>query len=186
MALLAPVSIFLFFCIDSSVLVASTISASVHKARRAPLTPFFSRSGIQSLESVIRHKVDLLTSRMRAMYLQHDKILPAGVAFTALTLDVITEYCFDRSWKCLEAPDFAPEWKRAMTNLFEPVPITKQFPWIAMVLGMLPAWVMKRYFPDVALFLGAKDVSRASPRSHVSGTDHGFIGVSATGRGSYR
>ena len=139
--------------------VASTIDHQTHKARRAPLTPFFSKRAVDNLESTIRAKVDLMTDGIKKQYLQAGRILPVGVPFTALTLDVISDYCFGQSWRCLSAPDFAPEWKRTMTNLFEPVPVVKQFPWIAQIMGSLPRSVLRSINPDMAMFQGAKDVS---------------------------
>jgi hypothetical protein len=122
------------------------------------LTPFFSKRAVDSLETVVRAKVEHLCKGMEAQYLQTGKVLELGVAFTALTLDVISDYCFGQSWRCLSAPDFAPEWKRTMTNMFEPVPIVKQFPWIAQIMGALPRSVLAKVAPDMAVFQGAKDV----------------------------
>jgi hypothetical protein len=88
-----------------------------------------------------------------------DEPLLAGRAFTALTLDVITDYCFRKNWKCLDDPDFSPHWKNTMTGLFEPVPVTKQFPWIMKVMNSLPRSTVEKMAPDMGLFFGAKDVS---------------------------
>lgn len=46
-----------------------------------------------------------------------------------------------------------------MTNLFEPVPVIKQFPWIAQMMAALPMSALKSINPDMAMFQGAKDVS---------------------------
>ena len=141
-----------------TVAVASTSSWHVHKARRAPLTPFFSKTAVRNLESIVGHKVDQLIIGIRAQYLEQRRPLPVGVAFTALTLDVITDYCFGQSWRCLEAHDFAPEWKRTMTNLFEPVPVVKQFPWLLKLINALPPWVVEKMNPDIGVLNGAKAV----------------------------
>ncbi|KIW19962.1 hypothetical protein PV08_00537 [Exophiala spinifera] len=145
--------------------IASTIPHQLHKARRAPLAPFFSKRGVDNLESVVRQKVDQLTHGIEEGYMKRGKILPVGVAFTALTLDVISDYCFGQSWRCLFAEDFAPEWKRVMTNLFEPVPIVKQFPILVQIMDALPLKVIKKLDPDMGLFHGAKrDVQRQVER----------------------
>ena len=138
--------------------VASTSSWHMHKARRAPLTPFFSTNAIRSLEEIITHKVDELTSGIRVQYLEQGRVLPVGTAFTALTLDVISDYCFGQSWSCIQTPEFAPEWKRTMTNGFEPVPIVKQFPWILKFMLALPPSVIEKISPEMALLGSAKSV----------------------------
>jgi hypothetical protein len=142
----------------SSGSIATTESRTLHRKRRAPLMPFFSKRSVNALESGIVEKVEKLCSGVEG-FMQRGDVLDVGVASTALTLDVITEYCFSRSWNCLDDPEFSPGWKRAMTGLFEPVPITKQFPQINQVMFMLPrSWVVKMA-PDIGLFLKAKDVS---------------------------
>lgn len=106
-----------------------------------------------------------MTDGIEAQYMRTGKVLPVGTPFTALTLDVISDYCFGQSWRCLASPEFAPEWKRTMTNLFEPVPVIKQFPWIAQMMAALPMRALKSINPDMAMFQGAKDVSLKSDLS---------------------
>lgn len=122
------------------------------------MTPFFSKRAVNQLEHTIKVKVDQLTEEIEKQYLGPGKVLPVGAAFTALTLDVISDYCFGQSWRCLTQQDFAPQWRRSMTN-FDLVPVVKQFPWIVPVLEALPRSVLARMSPDFALFLAAKDVS---------------------------
>ena len=50
-------------------------------------------------------KVDQLTDEFEARYLGRE--LEIGVSFTAMMLDVITDYCFGQSWQCLAAPNSA-------------------------------------------------------------------------------
>ena len=123
------------------------------------MNPFFSKRGVDNLESTIRAKVDQMTDGIDRQYMQTGRMLMVGIPFTALTLDVISDYCFGQSWRCLSAPDFAPEWQRTMTNLFDPVPIMKQFPLIPQIMGMLSIDMLKKIDPDIAMFQGAKDVS---------------------------
>jgi hypothetical protein len=78
----------------------------------------------------------------------------------------LTIRSFGQSWRCLSAPDFAPEWKRTMQNLFEPVPVIKQFPWIAQLMSALPKSALAKINPDMAMFQGAKDV-RLFPPDHI-------------------
>lgn len=139
-------------------LVAQTASREIHRMRRTPLAPFFSKRAVNDLEPILHEKVERLCSGIRG-FMQRREPLNVGVAFTALTLDVITDYCFRKSWNCLSKPDFSPQWKRAMTGLFEPVPVMKQFPWIAKFMNMLPRSLVGKMAPDLLLFLDAKAVS---------------------------
>lgn len=167
--------------------IASTVPYQLHRARRAPLGPFFSKRGIDNLEIIIRQKVDQLTHGIEEGYMNRGRILPVGVAFTALTLDVISDYCFGQSWRCLSAEDFAPEWKRVMTSLFEPVPIVKQFPILVRIMEALPLKVIQRLDPDMALFHGGKrevqkQVERVIAEYEDRGTGGGGLAKSSVGR----
>jgi cytochrome P450 len=139
--------------------IASTIHYAQHKARRSAITQFFSKQAVNNLESIIGAKVNQLTNGIEREFRQKGQVLNTGIAFTALTLDVISDYCFGQSWRCLERPDFAPEWKKTMTNLFEPVPVMRNFPWIMGFMQSLPDWVMAKMAPDMVIFAEAKNVS---------------------------
>jgi hypothetical protein len=116
--------------------------------------PFFSRRAVTELEHDIVVKVDQLTARVEAEYLGWE--LEIGVSFTALTPDVITEYCFGQSWRCLSSLDFAPGWKTIMTKLFEPVPFVKQFPWLLQIMNRLPRLATAMLAPDMTRMMDAK------------------------------
>jgi cytochrome P450 len=138
--------------------IASTVSHTVHRARRGAIASFFSRSAVDNLSHLITAKVSQLCDGIEN-FRTEGKVLELGVAFTALTLDVISDYCFGASWGCLDDKEFRPEWKRMMYNLFEPVPVVKQFPVLVQFIDLLPRAALKRIAPDMALFQGAKDVS---------------------------
>lgn len=143
--------------------IASTVPHMQHRARRSALNQFFSKSAVNSLASIIEAKVEQLAEGIDREFLQKGRLLDIGIAFTALTLDVISDYCFGQSWRCLADPSFAPEWKRTMTNLFEPVPVMRSFPWIMSIMQSLPAWVMAKMAPDMMIFQDAKNVSTFQP-----------------------
>ncbi|KAK4499586.1 hypothetical protein PRZ48_010104 [Zasmidium cellare] len=134
--------------------VASATGHEVHRLRRGALNPFFSKGNVDVLEGSIRTKVRTLCSKLE----ESGGVVEMGTAFTALTLDVITEYCFGQELGCLEEEDFAPRWKRLMVQLFESTPVAKHFPIVAQVLGSLPRGVMGVLNPDFVPFFEAKDL----------------------------
>lgn len=142
----------------NSAAVAQTVSRDLHRSRRTPLQPFFSKQAVLSLEASIQSKVDLMCKGIKERFISSQRILPIGTAFTALTLDVITEYCFGESWNCLNELDFAQNWKDAMTNLFGPVPLVKQFPWVLQILNCIPSRFILKLGPDMARMPMAKEV----------------------------
>jgi cytochrome P450 len=132
--------------------VASTVQHDLHRLRRGALNPFFSKKAVTALQEITRNKVDEMCMRMKD-YSGQDKILDLGTAFTAVTLDVITKYCYDSCLNCVSQPDFAPQWKKLMGGLFEPVPVTKHFPWVLKILQSLP----RSWNPDFEPFLECRD-----------------------------
>ena len=132
--------------------VASTTQHDLHRTRRGALNPFFSKKAVTALEQDTRSKIDRLCEKIQD-YAAQDKIIDLGTAFTAVTLDVITQYCYGACLDCVEEPDFAPHWKKLMSGLFEGVPIAKNFPWILKLLQSLP----RSWNPDFEPFLRCKD-----------------------------
>jgi hypothetical protein len=88
--------------------------------------------------------------------MQRKEIVNIGAAYYALTLDVITDYAFGKSWDCLESPDFSPEWERIITAVLQTTPIAKQLPWSNSFMRRLPAAARKRLTPDVGIFISTK------------------------------
>lgn len=132
--------------------VASTTQHDLHRVRRGALNPFFSKKAVMALEDDTRNKVDLLCEKI-GDYAAEGRVLDLGTAFTAVTLDVITQYCYDACLNCLKEPGFAPHWKKLMSGLFESVPISKNFPWFLKLMLSLP----RSWNPDFEPFLVCKD-----------------------------
>lgn len=132
--------------------VASAVSHNLHRIRRGALNPFFSKKAVMALEGATMKKVDALCSKIQD-YAKQKKILELGIAFTAVTLDVITEYCYGSCLDCIEQPDLAPHWKKLMGDLFAPVPVVKNFPWILKILQSLP----RSWNPDFEPFLECQE-----------------------------
>nr|POE87791.1 palmitoyltransferase akr1 [Quercus suber] len=136
--------------------VASAVSHDLHRARRAAINPFFSKRAITQLESGVRERVERLVARLHTDYAGTDRVVDIGAAFTAVTFDVISEYCFDDCYNVLDEPDFGPRWKALMGGLFEAVPVTKQFPIVARIMAALPSWLVQKLMPDMEVFMGLK------------------------------
>lgn len=154
--------------------LASAGPHSLHRARRAAVNPYFSRAAIAQLEAEsIRTKVELLCERLR----EHaspssagakgggEEVVDVGAAMTALTLDVISEYCYGDCYDCLRDPAFAPQWKRAMQGGFESTNVTKHFIWLLRLVNNLPTWLAVKMNPDIAVFVEWKERLSAQARA---------------------
>ncbi|PGH14041.1 hypothetical protein AJ79_03311 [Helicocarpus griseus UAMH5409] len=141
---------------DSSGSVQSTSLRDVHKRRRGALTRFFSKRSVLQLEESIVNKIEILAAGVEKNYLNEKEILNAGVAFGALTLDVITDYCFDQSFECLSKPDFSPEWKKTFIDMFCAIPLLRNWPSIAGRLTTLPQSLVHVMNPTIEKFIVMK------------------------------
>lgn len=108
------------------------------------------------LEESTRSKVDSACEKIEG-YAEAGQIVNLGSAFTAVTLDVIMEYCYDACHNCVEEPDFSPHWKRLMTGLFDGAPFAKHFPGLMSAMQSLPRSVATRLNADLGPFFECKD-----------------------------
>lgn len=154
--------------------LASAGPHALHRARRAAINPYFSRAAIAQLEAQsIRAKVELLCGRLQehaspsstAAAGGGGEVVDVGAAMTALTLDVISEYCYGDCYDCLRDPAFAPQWKRAMQGGFESTNVTKHFIWLLRLMNSLPAWLAVKMNPDIAVFVEWKERLSAQART---------------------
>ncbi|KAK5119639.1 hypothetical protein LTR85_007468 [Meristemomyces frigidus] len=136
--------------------VASSVPHDLHRARRTAINPFFSKRAVMQLEDSVRNKVGLMCRKITDLA-RTESVVDIGTVLTALTLDVISEYCYDESYGCLEQPGFAPQWKRVMIQGFEGAPLRKNLPALFQLMEMLPTWTLKQLMPEIGLFLGAKE-----------------------------
>lgn len=138
--------------------VSSTNSHDLHRLRRTPLNPFFSKRAASQLGPIVHENIQHLCHRLTE-YASSRKVVDLEAVFTALTLDTITKYAFDMSYGCLEAPDFAPEWGRTMKGLFDAVPMGRLSPKLARFMRGLPLSVTRRIKPDMVTFIEGGNVS---------------------------
>ncbi|KIW89319.1 uncharacterized protein Z519_10173 [Cladophialophora bantiana CBS 173.52] len=125
-----------------------SVPHSLHRMRRAPLNPFFSKKAVARLEPMIRSVVEKLCARL-AGFQQTKEPVNLRYAFAALTMDVITDYAFANCYNCLDEPDFAPVWPEAVDSVSEQSHVNKQFPWLLPVMKLVPLWLVERINPHI-------------------------------------
>jgi cytochrome P450 len=128
----------------------STVDHSHHRLRRSALNPFFSKKAVVALEPMIQEKVDKLCHRFSSAS-KTGEIIRADAAFVALTMDVISKYCFARDDDYLSEPDFKVAWKETLRGAFESVALRRQFPWMLSLMKMLPQSLVLKINPSFKL-----------------------------------
>ena len=126
-----------------------TSEHETHRLRRSALNPFFSTREIALQSPVIQNRVNRLCDRLQKEFAGSGRILVMDDMWGCLTSDTIVEYCFDRSYRFLESPDFRATFVDAMKDLTNGVHVVTQFPWILAIVNYLPDSVVKTLQPGM-------------------------------------
>ena len=71
-------------------------------------------------------------------YLASGEVFDLRVVYAALTLDVISDYCFGESFNTIDNGPLAKEWYHTLVVIFEMANIVMHFPWLMKVINILP------------------------------------------------
>jgi cytochrome P450 len=138
----------------------STVDHDVHRMRRGALNPFFAKRSVVRLEPRIQEKVTTLCNRL-AQCMSSGQVVRLDAAFMALTMDVITEYCYGTSYDYISEPDFKLEWKEAMATLFEGAAFRRAVPWLTKLLQTFPDKYILNLMPQLGILINwQKDIKR--------------------------
>lgn len=86
-----------------------TENHELHRRRRKPLEPYFSRQGIDRVEDVVTDEVKLMSTRLEAMK-GTKAIVRLDHVFSALAGDVICRICAEAPPTMMNQPEFGKEW----------------------------------------------------------------------------
>ena len=136
--------------------------------RRQPLNPYFSKQSVTKLEPAIRAVVENLCRRLRE-FRESKEPVNIGDGYAALTMDIITEYCFAKSYGCVDRPAFAPEWPRMIDATSVQSALNKQFPSILKFFKMMPESVVEKLSPQMMLFIDFQKVGATSSHKMING-----------------
>lgn len=130
----------------------SAIDHNLHRLRRQPQNPFFSKQSILRLESTIFVIIEKLCARIDGFKMSGLPV-PVQLAYRCLTTDIVTLYSMNRSWDYLDSADFSPLWFQTIKATGEIGHILKQLPWLLPLFQSLPDWVISKLYPDMLLVL---------------------------------
>jgi cytochrome P450 len=138
----------------------STVEHDVHRMRRGALNPFFAKRSVVRLEPRIQDRVTTLCTRL-AESLSSGEVVRLDVAFMALTMDIITEYCYGTSYNYISEPDFKLEWKESMATLFEGAALRRALPWMTGFLQRFPDEYIVSLMPQMGILIRwQKDIKK--------------------------
>jgi cytochrome P450 len=113
-----------------------TIDHDLHRLRKNALSRYFSKSAVSKFEPYIRETAEKLCRRLQS-YADLGPVT-ISIAYSSFTTDVITEYCFDKSYNFLDGDEFLPNLQAAINSFGESLPVLKQAPWLHKVMRLIP------------------------------------------------
>ena len=129
--------------------------------RRVSANPFFSKQKIQQLEPVIRSTIEKLSKRLEISREKGESV-PIRLAYESFGTDVITEYCFARSYNCLDDPTYNLSYHDMVLEAGRLGVIGKHVPWLPILLNNLPSWLVLKVNPGFGLFIAFREDSMAT------------------------
>jgi cytochrome P450 len=84
-------------------------SHELHRKRRKPVEPYFSRHGVTKLEPVIHKAVNKLIARFESLK-GSERVIRLDHAMLAFSGDVIGHVCVENPAELIEDEDFSPAW----------------------------------------------------------------------------
>ena len=130
--------------------ILATIEHEVHRRRRNAYSNYFSKQAIRKYSDVIQAAVDKLCTKLESSRTSGKKVNLMH-AYTAMTGDVVTGYCFPKSYGLLDQPDFAPDYHDLWISILSGSHVLKQFPWMFPLMLSFPNWFVDRFLPDLAV-----------------------------------
>ncbi|TVY92052.1 Cytochrome P450 monooxygenase [Lachnellula willkommii] len=121
----------------------------LHRVRRKPLEPFFSRLGITRVQPMLAEVALHLETRLRE-FAGTNKVIRLDHAFSAYTGDIVGRMCLDThdaSHRFLSEQNFSDEWFDVIIMIIRSLPLFMAFPWIASILSYIPEEVLLWAYP---------------------------------------
>ncbi|EIT80498.1 cytochrome protein [Aspergillus oryzae 3.042] len=116
---------------------ASTTDHDLHRYRRGLMNNFFSKKSVRGISYFVEEKVHNLMQRFEAFH-RCNKVVRLDDAFAAMTSDVITHYCYGKSWDYLDDANLRADVRKAVHDLTCSVYFNRIFPIFLAVLKKLP------------------------------------------------
>lgn len=119
-----------------------TAAHAVHKSRRQPLGPFFSKAKVASRQDLIHKHLTKLCYRI-SKFAEARTIFNLGAAATAFARDAANDFIIGKSYDRLDREDFDFAMIAATAGGAQMWRLTKQVRWVAPTLKKIPiSWML--------------------------------------------
>ncbi|KAI9042963.1 cytochrome P450 [Aspergillus affinis] len=105
---------------------AGTIPHDLHRSRRAPLNPYFSKQSVRKREYIFQEILKKLLRRFEE-HRETGAVLTLNEAIAAAATDIVASFCFGRSTDCTDRKDFSSPFFQALDKSFKLAHIMANF-----------------------------------------------------------
>ncbi|KAI1373460.1 cytochrome P450 [Hypoxylon crocopeplum] len=133
-----------------------------HRNKRGALSPLFSQRAVFELEDVIQSKVEHMLRKIAELSSVGEDV-NFHFIFRAVTIDIVTDFCYAEPYNQLDAPNFMGRHVVALETNAMMLPLFKNIQWLGGLLAALPLGFMKLIEPEGA---GNAEMLRAA-RAHI-------------------
>ena len=144
--------------IGNSFAAQSTRDHHHHRKRRAAMNPYFSKQKIAAMEPIIHEQIDKFCRRMNEFAKSGD-VVPIGVAYAALNMDIVTEYTMEGSYGNLNYKDFNADMVDCVKGVGPQWRLGKHVQWFPKVFPHIPNWIIAKIDPRSAQWHAFQKVS---------------------------
>jgi cytochrome P450 len=116
----------------------STSDHAVHRKRRAALSPFFSKSRIQTREPFLQQLIDTISRRLEAENAGQTSPVALNRVFACFTADSILSLAFGEEPRFIQTPTWQTPFTRAMDALVQSTHLNSQFPFMVSLMNAVP------------------------------------------------
>ncbi|KAI0468968.1 cytochrome P450 family protein [Xylaria cf. heliscus] len=124
-----------------------TTGHDLHRKRRKPLEPFFSRLGVTRLEPMVAEVCENLVVKRLESFRGTGKIVRLDHAFLAFAGDVVGRICMDNPRNLVEDPEFAPDYFNLFHTVIKSLPLFMAFPWLIRLVQLIPESLLLKLDP---------------------------------------
>ncbi|KAJ5465603.1 hypothetical protein N7530_009390 [Penicillium desertorum] len=126
-----------------------TISHDLHRSRRTPLGPYFSKKSVRKQEVILQDTLEKLLRRFEE-HRNTGTVVTLNEAFAAAAADIVTTFSFGKSTNSVEKKDFNGPFFQAMDASFRLSHITANFGWVRAFLRSPPPQIVTWITPTLA------------------------------------
>ncbi|KAL4884660.1 putative cytochrome P450 [Aspergillus karnatakaensis] len=122
-----------------------------HRRHRKLLEPFFSRQGIDRIESVLAEEAKLLDNHLKDLK-GSGKVIRLDYVFSAFAGDVVERICCDNPQLKINHPEFGKAWQVLLEDNMRPLLLLMHYPLLALLARMIPTALLLLLYPGAEGF----------------------------------